>query len=121
MSTMSSTSNGRTPAGIPNSSLQKTASEGNPSPVFDLVRREDLRRLVEDQGMTDAQIGRMFGVSTNQVHRRREQMNLVQGHRSAQTLAHIVRLSEAIKTLPDEAITEIEGIVGRYSNSSYLS
>ncbi len=117
---MSSIGTGRTRSGIPESGRQ--AVSGSTSlPVFDLLKREELRRMVEDDGMTDAQIARMFGVSTNQVHRRREKMNLVQGHRSAETLAHIVQLAETIKTLPDEAIAEIEGIVSRYTNPGGLS
>lgn len=117
---MSSMGPSRPRSGMPELGRQ-TVSGRNSPPVFDLLKREELRTMVEDSGMTDAEIARMFGVSTNQVHRRREQMNLLQGHRSAQTLAHIVQLAEAIKTLPDEAIVEIEGIVSRYTNPGSLS
>ncbi|MCL6444342.1 MAG: hypothetical protein K6T83_12965, partial [Alicyclobacillus sp.] len=56
----------------------------------------------------------MYHVSTNQVNRKRRQMNLLQGQMTSQQLAEVVRLAERIKTLPLEAIQEIQAIVARY-------
>ncbi|MBX5436606.1 MAG: hypothetical protein IRZ33_05240 [Alicyclobacillaceae bacterium] len=82
--------------------------------AFDLISREQLKRLAWDEGRSDAEIAQMFGVSTNKVYEKRRQMNLVQGAVSAAQLNEIVRLAEAIKTLPLEAIEEIRAVVERY-------
>lgn len=71
--------------------------------------------LVWNQGLTDAQIAEQFGVTANQVYEKRKRMNLVHGRVSAQQLQEIVGLAERIKTLPLEAISEIQQIVNRYS------
>lgn len=82
------------------------------------MTRAELQTLSGEQGLTDAEIAQRYNVSTNQVYRRRQQMNLIHGQRTAQQLAQIVRLSETIKRLPDAAIAEIEAIVQRYAGHS---
>lgn len=103
----------------PSASPQASHSQPSNLPVFDLVSRSELKRLSQDEGLSDAEIARMYNVSTNQVNRRRQQMNLIHGGRTADRLAYIVRLSERIKSLPDEAITEIENIVNQYTSHPF--
>lgn len=86
-------------------------------PAFDLISREELKRLCWDEGRTDAEIAQMFRISSNQVHRKRVQMNLVHGGMTSEQLADVVRLSETIKSLPPQAISEIQEVVNRYQLS----
>lgn len=95
----------------PNNGTQKS---------FSLLSREEIKQCI-DNGMTDAQMARIYGVSTNQVYARRRQMNLVAGKMTSDQLADVVRLAESIKTLPLEAIQEIREIVDRYRGQSPFS
>src|SRR5579875_2572679 len=85
--------------------------------AFNLISREELKRLAWDEGKSDAEIASLYHVTTNQVNHKRRQMNLIQGEVSAEQLSEIVRLAETVKTLPMEAIQEIKTIVDRYTNS----
>jgi IS30 family transposase len=91
---------------------QRTA----PSVPFDLISREELKRLSWDEGLSDAEIAKLYGVSTNTVNRKRHQMNLVQGELTTEQLQEIVRMAEKIKTLPLEAIEQIRQIVHQYTH-----
>ena len=82
---------------------------------FHLISREQLRKLAVDEGKSDAQIAGMYGVTANEVNRKRRQMNLVAGQLSSQDLAEAVRLGETVKKLPPEAINEIRNVVARYT------
>jgi Zn-dependent peptidase ImmA (M78 family) len=82
---------------------------------FPLLSREEIKQFV-DQGMTDSDIAHHFGISSNQVHMRRKQMNLIVGQMTSSQLAEAVRLAETIKSLPLEAIQEIRGIVDHYQS-----
>jgi hypothetical protein len=82
---------------------------------FNLISRDELQRLAWDEHLSDAQIARMYNVSTNQVNHKRHQMNLVQGQITTEQLSDIVRLAERVKSLPMEAINEIRSIVDQYS------
>lgn len=81
--------------------------------AFHLISRNELKRYV-DAGMTDAEIARMYNVSTNQVNQKRRLMNLVPGQVTSEQFAEVVRLAEAVKSLPLEAIDEVRNIVNRY-------
>lgn len=86
---------------------------------FNLISREELQRLVWEQGMTDAQIANMYGISSNQVHEKRRKMNLIHGQITSEQLTEIVHLAESIKSLPLEAINEIRQIVERYHSAQH--
>ncbi|QSO50467.1 hypothetical protein JZ785_16200 [Alicyclobacillus curvatus] len=81
---------------------------------FNLISRQDLMDLSWNQGLSDVQIAQMYGVTANQVHEKRRRMNLVRGQVTSEQLQRIVGMTERIKTLPLEAINEIEQIVNRY-------
>jgi hypothetical protein len=83
---------------------------------FHLISREQLRKLAVDEGNTDAQIAVLYGVTANEVNRKRRQMNLVAGQLSSHDLAEAVRLGETVKRLPLEAINEIKSVVAKYTN-----
>lgn len=70
--------------------------------------------LCWNQGLSDVQIAQMYNVTVNQVHEKRRRMNLIHGQVTAEQLQRIVSMTERIKGLPLEAITEIEAIVNRY-------
>jgi transposase-like protein len=82
---------------------------------FHLISREQLRKMAVDEGKTDAEIAAEFGVTANEVNRKRRQMNLVAGQMSSYDLAEAVRLAEAVKRLPVEAISEIKAVVEKYT------
>lgn len=84
-------------------------------PSFELISRDTLQKLLWDQGMTDADVAHLYGISANQVHRKRVQMNLVHGQVTSEQLSEMVRMAEIIKTLPPEAIAEIRPIIERYT------
>jgi len=95
----------------------KSPTQGiNARTPFNLISREELKRLVWDDGMTDAQVATLYNVSTNQVHEKRRKMNLIHGQITTPQLTEIVRLAETIKTLPLEAIEEIRQVVERYTS-----
>jgi hypothetical protein len=81
---------------------------------FNLISRQELMDLSWNQGLSDVQIAQMYGVTANQVHEKRRRMNLVHGQVTSEQLQRIVGMTERIKTLPLEAINEIEQIVNRY-------
>lgn len=81
---------------------------------FSLISRQELMHLAWDQGLSDVQIAQMYGVTANQVHEKRRRMNLIHGQVTSEQLQRIVGMTERIKTLPMEAINEIEEIVNRY-------
>jgi hypothetical protein len=83
---------------------------------FNLISRDELKRLSWDEGKSDAEIATMYHVTANEVNRKRRQMNLVQGQMTTAELSEVVRLAETVKTLPMEAIQEIKGIVDRYNS-----
>ncbi|GMA60512.1 hypothetical protein NZD89_12905 [Alicyclobacillus fastidiosus] len=87
---------------------------------FQLLSREQLRHLVADLGKSDAEIAQMFGVSSNTVHNRRRQMNLLAGQMTSEELAEAVQLAEQVKRLPREAIAEVRSIVQQYRGHSFL-
>jgi hypothetical protein len=87
-----------------------------PATPFDLISRDELKRLAWDEGLSDADIAAMYGVTANKVNEKRRKMNLVHGQITAEQLSEIVRLAESIKTLPPEAIDEIRAVVDRYKN-----
>ncbi|MFD1674899.1 hypothetical protein [Alicyclobacillus fodiniaquatilis] len=86
----------------------------NTQTSFNLISREELRHLAYDLGKSDAEIAQMYNVSTNTVNNRRRQMNLIQGQMTSEQLADTVRMAEAIKHLPMEAIEQIKQIVDTY-------
>ncbi|MCL6637815.1 MAG: helix-turn-helix domain-containing protein, partial [Alicyclobacillus sp.] len=89
-------------------------------PPFDWLPREELRRLCWEEGLTDAEIARMFGVSTNTVYHKRKRMNLLQGALTADQLADMVRVAEQVKTLPWDTFLQVKEIVERsHSHSSF--
>lgn len=90
-----------------------------PQTDFHLLSREQLRHLVFDLGKTDAEIAQMFGISTNTVHHRRRQMNLLEGQMTSEELAEVVRLAEQVKHLPKEAVAEVRAIVERYQHPTW--
>jgi hypothetical protein len=109
--------NRNTPQAIASYNQQMINRNTSYSPQsFNLISRDELKRLSWDEGKSDAEIATMYHVTANEVNRKRRQMNLVQGQMTTAELADIVRLAEAVKTLPMEAIQEIKGIVGRYSS-----
>jgi hypothetical protein len=81
---------------------------------FNLISRQELMDLSWSQGLSDVQIAQMYGVTANQVHEKRRRMNLIHGQMTSEQLQRIVGMTERIKTLPLEAISEIEAIVNRY-------
>ncbi len=81
---------------------------------FNLISRQDLMDLSWNQGLSDVQIAQLYGVTANQVHEKRRRMNLIHGQVTSEQLQRIVGMTERIKTLPLEAINEIEQIVNRY-------
>ncbi len=81
---------------------------------FSLISRQELMDLCWNQGLSDVQIAQMYNVTANQVHEKRRLMNLIHGQVTAEQLQRIVSMTERIKGLPLEAITEIEAIVNRY-------
>ncbi|QSO48050.1 hypothetical protein [Alicyclobacillus mengziensis] len=81
---------------------------------FNLISRQDLMDLSWNQGLSDVQIAQLYGVTANQVHEKRRRMNLIHGQVTSAQLQRIVGMTERIKTLPLEAINEIEQIVNRY-------
>jgi hypothetical protein len=87
-----------------------------PTTSFDLISRDELKRLAWDEGLSDAEIAAMYGVTANKVNEKRRKMNLIHGQVTTEQLSEIVRLAESIKTLPLEAIAEIRAIVDRYKN-----
>jgi hypothetical protein len=91
----------------------------SPQPMtqsFNLISRDELKRLAWDEHLSDAEIARMYNVSTNQVNHKRRQMNLIQGEISTEQLSDIVRLAERVKSLPLAAINEIRAIVDQYAH-----
>lgn len=96
--------------------MMNPQSVRTPPQSFNLISRDELKRLAWDEGLTDAEIARMYDVSTNQVNHKRRQMNLIQGEISTEQLSEIVRLAERVKTLPLEAIEEVRQIVRRYTH-----
>lgn len=83
--------------------------------TFSLISRDELLDLAWNQGLTDAQIAQMYGVTANQVHAKRKMMNLVHGQVTASDMQRIVSLTERIRSLPLEAIDEIQSVVDRFS------
>ena len=81
---------------------------------FNLISRQELMDLSWNQGLSDVQIAQLYGVTANQVHEKRRRMNLIHGQVTSEQLQRIVGMTERIKTLPLEAINEIEQIVNRY-------
>lgn len=81
---------------------------------FNLISRQELMNLSWNQGLSDVQIAQLYGVTANQVHEKRRRMNLIHGQVTSEQLQRIVGMTERIKTLPLEAINEIEQIVNRY-------
>lgn len=81
---------------------------------FNLISRQELMDLSWTQGLSDVQIAQMYGVTANQVHEKRRRMNLIHGQVTSEQLQRIVGMTERIKSLPLEAISEIEQIVNRY-------
>ncbi|CAM3848020.1 hypothetical protein [Alicyclobacillus pomorum] len=92
------------------------AQPNAPFAPFDLISREELKRLAWDEGHSDADIATMYGVTANKVHEKRRKMNLIHGQITSEQLSEIVRLAETIKSLPLEAIEEIQDVVRRYTN-----
>ncbi len=90
--------------------------QARPNASFDLISREELKRLAWDEGHSDAEIATMYGVTANKVHEKRRKMNLVHGQITSEQLSEIVRLAETIKSLPLEAIEEIKDVVRRYTH-----
>lgn len=83
---------------------------------FNLISRQELMDLSWGQGLSDVQIAQKFSVTANQVHEKRRRMNLIHGQVTSEQLQRIVGMTERIKSLPLEAISEIETIVNRYSS-----
>lgn len=82
---------------------------------FDLISRNELLELCSNQGLTDAEIAQLYGVTANKVNEKRRKMNLVAGQLSSEQMKQIVLMAERIKTLPLDAIEEIQSIVERYA------
>ncbi|MCL6597913.1 MAG: hypothetical protein K6T81_04165 [Alicyclobacillus macrosporangiidus] len=85
-----------------------------PPKPFPLISREELRRLCWEEGRTDVEIAQMFGVTANEVNRKRRQMNLVQGALTSSQWSEVVRTAEMVKSLPWEAVQEVRRIVDQY-------
>lgn len=83
---------------------------------FNLISRQELMDLAWTQGLSDAEIAQQYSVTANQVNEKRRRMNLIHGQVTSQQLQDIVHMTERIKMLPIDAITEIQSIVDRYSH-----
>ncbi|WP_074952151.1 hypothetical protein [Alicyclobacillus macrosporangiidus] len=90
-----------------------------PPKPFPLISQEELRRLSWEEGRTDAEIAQMFGVTVNEVNRKRLQMNLVQDALTSSQWSEVVRTAEMVKSLPWEAVQEVRTIVDRYRQNPH--
>ncbi|MCL6516663.1 hypothetical protein [Alicyclobacillus sp.] len=88
-----------------------------PAKPFPLISREELRRLSWEQGLSDAEIAQIYGVTANEVNRKRRQMNLVEGALTSDQWSEVVRTAEMVKSLPWEAVQEVRQVIDRYRSA----